>query len=34
LATYNLPLIPGKLKNVNVSHETYGKYITAASAKN
>jgi hypothetical protein len=34
LSTYNLPLIPGKLKNFNEFHETYGKYITAASAKN
>jgi hypothetical protein len=34
LATYNLPLIPGKLKNFNEFHESYGKYITNASAKN
>jgi hypothetical protein len=32
LTTYNLPLIPGKLKNFNEFHQRFGKYITAANA--
>ena len=33
LTTYNLPLIPGKLKNFNEFHERFGKYITAANSR-
>jgi hypothetical protein len=32
LATYNLPLIPTKLKTFNEFHQKYGKYIAAANA--
>jgi hypothetical protein len=32
LATYNLPLIPTKLKSFNEFHQKYGKYISAANA--
>ena len=34
LTTYNLPLVPTKLKNFDEFHKKYGKYILAASAKN
>jgi hypothetical protein len=30
LTTYNLPLVPGKLKNFDEFHKRYGKYIIAA----
>jgi hypothetical protein len=33
LTTYNLPLVPGKLKNFNEFHKRYGKYIIAAGGK-
>lgn len=33
LATYNLPFIPGKLKNFDEFHKRFGKYIMAASSK-
>jgi hypothetical protein len=33
LTTYNLPLIPNKLKNFDEFHKRFGKYILAASAK-
>ena len=33
LTTYNLPFVPGKLKNFNEFHQRFGKYIVAASAK-
>ena len=33
LTTYNLPLIPGKLKNFDEFHKRYGKYIIAANGK-
>jgi hypothetical protein len=34
LTTYNLPLVPGKLKNFDEFHKRYGKYIIAAGGKN
>ena len=34
LTTYNLPLVPGKLKNFDEFHKRYGKYIIAANGKN
>lgn len=33
LTTYNLPMIPGKMKNFNEFHQRFGKYIVAASGK-
>jgi len=33
LTTYNLPLMPGKLKNFDEFHKRYGKYIIAAGGK-
>jgi hypothetical protein len=33
LTTYNLPFLPGKLKNFNEFHQRFGKYIVAASSK-
>jgi hypothetical protein len=33
LTTYNLPLIPNKLKHFDEFHKRFGKYILAASAK-
>ena len=33
LTTYNLPLVPGKLKNFDEFHKRYGKYIIAAGGK-
>jgi hypothetical protein len=33
LTTYNLPLVPGKLKNFDEFHRRYGKYIIAAGGK-
>lgn len=33
LTTFNLPLIPTKLKNFEQFHKSYGKYILAASSK-
>jgi hypothetical protein len=33
LTTFNLPLIPTKLKNFDEFHKKFGKYILAASAK-
>lgn len=33
LTTYNLPLVPNKLKNFDEFHKKFGKYILAASAK-
>jgi len=33
LTTYNLPLIPNKLKNFDEFHKRFGKYIIAASQK-
>ena len=33
LTTYNLPLIPNKLKNFDEFHKRFGKYILAASAR-
>ena len=33
LTTYNLPLVPGKLKNFDAFHKRYGKYIIAAGGK-
>ena len=33
LTTYNLPLVPGKLKNFDEFHKKYGKYIIAAGGK-
>ena len=32
LTTYNLPLVPGKLKSFDDFHKRYGKYIIAASS--
>lgn len=32
LTTYNIPLVPSKLKNFDEFHSRFGKYITAASA--
>ena len=34
LTTYNLPFVPGKLKNFDEFHKRFGKYIVAASAGN
>jgi hypothetical protein len=34
LTTYNIPLVPSKLKNFDEFHSKFGKYITAASANN
>jgi len=34
LTTYNIPLVPSKLKNFDEFHSRFGKYITAASANN
>ena len=34
LTTYNLPLVPGKLKNFDEFHKKFGKYIIAAGGKN
>lgn len=31
LTTFNLPFVPGKLKNFNEFHQRFGKYIVAAS---
>ena len=33
LTVYNLPLVPGKLKNFDTFHKRYGKYIIAAGGK-
>ena len=33
LTTFNLPLVPTKLKNFDEFHKRFGKYILAASAK-
>jgi hypothetical protein len=33
LTTYNLPFVPGKLKNFDEFHKRFGKYIVAASQK-
>jgi hypothetical protein len=33
LTTYNLPLVPGKLKNFDEFHKRYGRYIIAAGGK-
>ena len=33
LTTYNLPFVPGKLKNFDEFHKRFGKYIIAASQK-
>ena len=33
LTTYNLPLVPGKLKNFDAFHKKFGKYIIAAGGK-
>ena len=33
LTTYNLPFVPGKLKNFDDFHKRFGKYIVAASQK-
>jgi hypothetical protein len=33
LTTYDLPLVPQKLKNFDDFHKRFGKYILAASAK-
>jgi hypothetical protein len=33
LTTYNLPLVPGKLKSFDEFHRKYGKYIIAAGGK-
>ena len=33
LTTYNLPMVPGKMKNFDEFHAKYGKYIIAASGK-
>lgn len=33
LTTYNLPMVPGKMKNFAEFHQKFGKYITAASGK-
>ena len=32
LTTYNLPMLPTKLKNFDAFHSKYGKYILQASA--
>jgi hypothetical protein len=31
LTTFNLPFVPGKLKNFDEFHKRFGKYIVAAS---
>ena len=33
LTTYNLPMVPGKMKSFDAFHQRYGKYIIAASGK-
>lgn len=33
LTTYNLPMMPGKMKNFSEFHQRYGKYIVAASGR-
>jgi hypothetical protein len=33
LTTYNLPMVPGKMKNFDEFHQRFGKYIIAASGK-
>lgn len=33
LTTYNLPMVPGKMKSFDEFHKRYGKYIIAASGK-
>ena len=33
LTTYNLPMVPGKMKNLDEFHKRFGKYIIAASGK-
>jgi hypothetical protein len=33
LTTYNLPFVPGKLKNFDEFHKQYGKYIVAAAQR-
>jgi hypothetical protein len=33
LTTYDLPFVPGKLKNFDEFHKRFGKYIIAASQK-
>lgn len=33
LTTYNLPMVPGKMKNFDEFHKRFGKYIIAASSK-
>ena len=33
LTTYNLPMVPGKMKNFDEFHKRFGKYIIAASGK-
>ena len=33
LTTYNLPMVPGKMKNFEEFHKRFGKYIIAASGK-
>ena len=33
LTTYNLPMVPGKMKNFDEFHRRFGKYIIAASGK-
>jgi hypothetical protein len=33
LTTYNLPMVPGKMKSFDEFHQRYGKYIIAASGK-
>jgi hypothetical protein len=34
LTTYNLPMVPGKMKSFDEFHQRFGKYIIAASGKN
>jgi hypothetical protein len=33
LTTYNLPMVPGKMKSFDEFHQRFGKYIIAASGK-
>jgi MoxR-like ATPase len=33
LTTYNLPMVPGKMKSFDAFHQRFGKYIIAASGK-
>jgi hypothetical protein len=33
LTTYNLPMVPGKMKSFDQFHQRFGKYIIAASGK-